>query len=242
MIRTTTSVKANSQKKMKRLRELTDESKVNQCEWEKFWETNESVPSSCKYNLTICDAPKFIWFRNAKVGTRSIFQAFDDANVQLIAESPSNCYYSPDIYNDYFKFAFVRNPWDRFVSGWLGKVVKNNMFNFAPSTLKEMQQFENFVSYYAGFDLDTCDRHFRRQSKLIDINEIDFIGRMESFNEDLQEVFQILELPDIPIPVKNKSSRTSSYHTYYTDDTKNIVSDMYRKDIQLFGYTYSTNE
>lgn len=233
-----TSTKLNPYKRVKRPTELTDESKANQYKWEKFWETHEDVPSSCKYNLTICGSPKFIWFRNAKVGTRSTFQAFDDAKVKFIAESPSNCYYSPDIYKDYFKFAFVRNPWDRFVSGWLNKVVKKNRLDFSPSTLKEMLQFENFVNYYSELDLDTCNRHFRSQNKLIDLNEIDFIGRMESFNEDLKEVFRILGLPDTPIPVRNKSNQKSSYHTYYTDDTKQIVSDMYRKDIQLFGYTY----
>ncbi len=217
---------------------LTRESKALQNEWKQFWATNESIPSYYKYNLTICDAPKFIWFRNAKVGTRSTLDAFNIAGVELIAEEARKCYYSPQKYKDYFKFAFVRNPWDRLVSGWSDKVVNMNALNFDPQALSEMQQFENFVAYCTGLDLVTCNIHFRHQCRLIDLNEVNYIGRLEHFNEDLTKIFRILQLPEIQIPVMNKSIRDPSYHSYYTDDTRRMVSEMYRKDIQLFGYTF----
>lgn len=231
-------IKTKESKNKKWGSKLTTESRVLQNEWKQFWVTNECVPSSYKYNLTICDAPKFIWFRNAKVGTRSTFKAFNDAGVQLIAEEPYDCYYSPQKHKDYFKFAFVRNPWDRFVSGWISKVVKMNHLNFDPQTLAEMQQFDCFADYCSELDLDKCDIHFRRQCRLIDLNEVNFIGRMEHFDEDLKEIFRILELPEVQIPVKNKSRRDSDYRSYYTDDTRGMVSEMYRKDIQVFGYAF----
>lgn len=217
---------------------LTWKSKALQKEWKQFWEMNKHIPSAYAYNLTICDAPKFIWFRNAKVATRSIFGAIDAAGVKLTAVQAFHCYYPPQEYNDYFKFAFVRNPWDRFVSGWLNKVVKLNALNFDLKTLAEMQQFDRFVEYYSGLDLDTCDHHFRRQCRLIDLNEVDYIGRLEHFDEDLKEVFRILALPEVTIPHKNRSQKQVNYHSYYTDDTRRMIEKMYQKDIRIFGYTF----
>ncbi len=219
-------------------RKLTWNSIINQKQWKNFWDTNDNVPSTKTYNLTICDAPKFIWFRNAKVSTRSTLKALSDTGVKLIAEQAANCYYAPQKYKDYFKFAFVRNPWDRFVSGWRNKVVDNNYYNFNPQRLAEMQQFDRFVEYFSGLDLDNCDIHFRRQSRIIDLNEVDFIGRFEQFNEDLEKVFRILELPLVQIPMRNKSKGKDSYQSYYSDNNKQIIEEMYRIDIQIFGYSY----
>lgn len=150
--------------KNKRVSELTDESKSDQEKWKIFWEENKTVPSTNRYNLSICDNPKFIWFRNAKVATRSTFNVFEDAGLEFVADSAFKCHYPPQAYKDYFKFAFVRNPWDRFVSGWLNKVIRKNAFKLAPDLYEELQEFDRFVTYCSKFNLDTWNSHFRRQS------------------------------------------------------------------------------
>ncbi len=225
-----------------RSKTLTKNSEQNQLDYKNFWKTNKTAPSFGQYNLTISKDDKFIWFRNAKVGTRLIFSALENENISLIAESPSNCYYCPSSYEDYFKFAFVRNPWERFVSGWLDKVVKNNLLNFNKEIHEKMQDFESFVIYCSELNLKTCNRHFRHQNKLIDLNEIDYLGRMESFNNDLKQIFDILGLSLKKVPIKNKSETKSSYDSFYTNKTKEMISDMYRKDIQLFKYSYDLNK
>ena len=224
--------------KVNRNSRLTQDSKLQQRKWKTFWKNNQCIPSTQHYNLTICDDPKFIWFRNAKVGTRSIFSALDDADVQLTADHALACYYSPQKYKDYFKFAFVRNPWDRFVSGWYDKIYKNNAFNLSASARAELKQFENFVSYYSKMNIKTCNTHFRSQCALIDLNEVDYIGKFENFNEDLKEIFSNIGLPISQVPHKHKSSKKSSYQSYYTEETKQIIAELYQKDIQLFGYTF----
>ena len=97
---------------------------------ETFWQTHHDIPSSRKYNLTICDNPKFVWFRNAKAATRSTLEALSHTKIKLTAEQARQCYYSPQKYNDYFKFAFVRNPWDRLVSGWHNKIFQKKFVKF----------------------------------------------------------------------------------------------------------------
>src|SRR5262245_19376649 len=88
------------------------------------------IPSAGPYNLTVSHERKFVWFRVAKVGTRTILNHFLDRGVRLDAEHASDVHYPPRAYADYFKFAFVRNPWDRLVSCWADKVVASNLFGF----------------------------------------------------------------------------------------------------------------
>lgn len=222
----------------KRSNKHTDESQKQQQKSMRLWRNHDCVPSAQTYNLTICDAPKFIWFRNAKVGTRSTFTALEEANVKLTAESIFGCHYSPQEYRDYFKFSFVRNPWDRFVSGWINTVVRRNAFDLDAKNYAHVQTFDNFVSYCSELDLESWNSHFRHQCKLIDLNEIDFIGRLENFDRDIKEIFDKLDIPLPKVPNKNKSRERSHYSSYYTQKSKSLVGGMYRKDIQLFGYEF----
>lgn len=222
----------------KRSPKLTSESMSQQNKWKRFLETHENIPAFYPYNLTICNQPKFLWFRNAKVGTRTILKIMGNMNLDLIAEHALRCYYSPQHYKDYYKFCFVRNPYDRLVSGWYDKIVRKNLFGFEADVWEDMKQFDRFVDFLSDWDLDTCNNHFRRQCRLIDVNEVDYIGKMENFTNDLKELFNILGLPLNEIPQENKSTGRLGYEAYYTKATKQKVEKMYRKDLQLFGYYF----
>ena len=248
MIRTIHNKNPNSISKVKRAKVLSPESEIMQAKWIDFLNNNDNIPSYYPYNLTICDDPKFIWFRNAKVGTRSIFNALDNAKVKYTAEHALNCHYSPQKYKDYYKFAFIRNPWDRLVSGWRQKVfvpawshkktVRKTILGIPPSDYIQMQKFENFISFCSTIDIKNCDSHFRLQCALIDLNEVDHIGKFENFDVDVKEIFKFLDLPINQVPHKNKSKRRPSYKSYYTEETMQQVAKIYQKDIQVFGYTF----
>lgn len=196
------------------------------------------MPSVERYNITICHEKKFVWFRVAKVGTRTIFNVCEQANLNLDAEHPMFCHYPTNLYKDYFKFAFVRNPWDRLVSCWRNKVVDSNYFELSSDKLLEMQNFENFVDFVAQKNIETCDHHIRLQSKLIDLNSVDYIGKFENFNEDLSAIVQIIGLDSINIEQKNASKDRLSYKQYYDESLKDKVAEIYRKDISIFSYEY----
>ena len=218
--------------------QLTKQSRAQQRKWKNFLISHKNMPSLYRYNLTICDNPKFVWFRNAKVATRTILKMLEISDIKLKASQARHCYYSPQTYKDYFKFAFVRNPWDRLVSGWHQKVVENNIFDFDPETLEQMRNFDRFIDHLSTLDLDTCNIHFRQQNRLIDFNEVHYIGRLERFNDDILEIFNRLKLPEIDIIHSNKNSKRRDYQSYYTPGLKQKVEQMYRKDIQLFGYSF----
>lgn len=198
------------------------------------------IPSIGRYNITLCHAHKFVWFRVAKVATRTILDVYKQANINLDAEHPHSCHYPVNLYKEYFKFAFVRNPWDRLVSCWLDKVVAHNLFEFSTDTLLKMQKFENFIDFVAHQNIDTCNEHIRLQSQLIDLNNIDYIGRFENFEEHLAEVMQCIGIgPDsMTIGHKNASKNRLNYAQYYDDKLKQKVAEIYRKDINIFLYQY----
>ena len=191
-------------------------------------------PSDIQYNLTISEEKKFIWFRVAKAGSRTILDVFNQANVELAAEHPVNVFYPVNMYASYFRFAFVRNPWDRLVSCWRDKIIRGDGFISSDNE----QTFESFVNYIArSIDLEYGNPHLRLQSRLIDINHIDFLGRFETFEDDLKKVMKILDI-EAAIKKTNASDRKADYRDYYTESTKNKVAELYKKDIQIFNYKF----
>lgn len=185
-----------------------------------------------RYNVCISNEHKFIWYRVAKVGTRSILQSFErslnlDVNGSFIKLSDES-------YVGYHKFAFVRNPWDRLVSCYSDKVVGKKMFRRCWG-----KDFSYFVDYVSEFDLQYADRHFRLQSTLIPDN-VDFIGKFESLSADFQTIVDNLNLPVEKMGHRNKSTR-KDYKDYYDKELRQKVAILYQKDIERFNYTFDNN-
>jgi len=217
---------------------MLDEASGRQQRFFKTFLKYSCLPSESGYNVTASHDHKFIWFRVAKVGTRTILKHLRDNNVILDVEHASDVHYPMKSYQGYYKFAFVRNPWDRLVSCWHNKVLKENYFQFAERERAVVSEFGEFVRFAESLDLDNADRHLRCQVSLINLNDIDYLGRLETFESDLQNITDYLGLPSRVIEPKNVSLKKQAYQSYYTPDLVNRVSRLYRKDIQVFGYKY----
>lgn len=185
-----------------------------------------------RYNITASQTHKFVWFRVAKVGTRTILSILQK-NVPLTINDYSVPYNSKD-YEDFFKFAFVRNPWSRVVSCYCNKVLTKCHPAFEECYDKDFAYFVDFIN---RIDVANCDPHIKLQTRLFPINELDFIGRLETFSEDLQHVLSMLNINDIPMEHKN-SSKHEHYSHYYTERTKKIIAKKYKADIKAFNYQF----
>jgi Sulfotransferase family len=187
-----------------------------------------------RYNFTASDQQKFVWFRVAKVGTRTMSYIFKN-NANLSVKRPRSPYDALK-YKKYFKFAFVRNPWDRVVSCYCNKVITKKHPTFKGCY---GQSFEYFVDFLDRQDLSKGDVHIRLQTKLFPVDEVDFIGRFENFSKDLNYVLKTIGIDENKIPNKNKSSH-KHYSKYYNERTKAIIERKYKADIEAFGYRFET--
>jgi len=138
-----------------------------------------------------------------------------------------------DFLKNSFKFCFVRNPLDRFVSEFFWR---NNFNGFhgkrSPSCFDDF--VENFESYY----LDPIECHYRTQASFINNKnniQMDFIGRFENFNDDWKRLLKLLGLQHEKAPFLQRSNH-KDYMSYYNSSTRNIIEAFYQEDFCAFNY------
>lgn len=154
-------------------------------------------------------------------------------------------------FHQLFKFTFVRNPYDRLLSAWLQKVAPGSIETYAtiPGFGEDSRSgFASFVAYLAAGGL-LDNKHWTPQYRLMVLppSQFDFIGRVESFNGDMQTVLQRtgLSLPegrslDELYPTDKAGKRTRAgerLRTYYTPESAEIVRRLYKTDFRRFGYS-----
>jgi hypothetical protein len=144
----------------------------------------------------------------------------------------------------YFKFTFVRNPWDRLVSAYhfLQKGgISNEDRSFYEKNLAKYKDFDDFVLNWVNKENIMLGPHFWPQTYYIKDKrnkvKVDFIGKFETIDEDFKFVCEKLGVPSISLAKTNKSVR-KNYQEYYTDETAGIVANVYKQDIKELGYTF----
>jgi chondroitin 4-sulfotransferase 11 len=158
-------------------------------------------------------------------------------------------------YRDYFKFAFVRNPWDRLVSCYSQKLSDGKgdnigrRSNLSPSIsgieLYNGMPFDHFVQAIHAIPDDKANSHFRSQCATIcdeDGNIMaDFVGHFETLEEDFRYVAGEIGVPELQLPhlLRSKNREGRSYSEFYDDRLAELVYERYTKDIELFGYSFS---
>jgi hypothetical protein len=131
----------------------------------------------------------------------------------------------------HFKFAFVRNPWDRLVSFHAYARAR-----LAP-TVPQMQgvDFGAMLRLLeAGAPWLTRLHVMRPQRE--HVRGADFVGRFEYLDSDFAQVCARLGI-SAELPRKN-ASRHGAYASYYDGSGRDFVAARYREDIEEFGYSF----
>lgn len=154
--------------------------------------------------------------------------------------------YDKERFQSYFKFTFVRNPWDRLVSAFF--YLKQGGMTPQDKTWagRHLARFDTFDAFVRSL----VDPKFRRVAlawphfapQLDYIRDcsgricVDYCGRVESFSRDYDRVCSILGVP-ARVRDTNRSSH-DEYYTYYTRESVEIVRDVYREDVAAFNYEF----
>jgi len=142
-----------------------------------------------------------------------------------------------------YKFAFVRNPWDRLVSTYF--FLKNGGLNYLDRDWadRNLSGYPDFASFVRGWVSDVNINswvHFRPQWQFVarETGElmVDYVGRFEKIDESFQDVARALNIK-AELPMTNKGSHRH-FTDYYDDETKEIVRKVYIRDIELFDYRF----
>ena len=149
--------------------------------------------------------------------------------------------------DEYYKISFVRNPWDRAVSSWeflMRHPLKPNQSASDLSRKYGVMEFEKFLLLLKdiGFNnLSDRDKwHITPQFDSLSLNGelmYDFVGKYENLTNDIIEGFKSINLNDDEIPHLMKSNHTS-YKDYYNDTCINLVGELFKSDVDNFGYKY----
>lgn len=174
----------------------------------------------------------------------------------------------------FFKWCFVRNPWERAISGFDHAIILKNKYITFDNYIKEVYKHKDYYSQLnyrwkgslkglTGLPPDAPKVFAYSQTSFITINNeicVDFIGRYENLQSDWLKLCNILKekkpacikkdnyftkpehflLPHERNRRKDNNSQyiDKPYQEYYTKDTKNMVEEIYEKDIVNFNYKF----
>lgn len=169
------------------------------------------------------------YFLNKIANKRSIFPSFNshDKAFEIKQKLPRN------IWNDFFKFGFVRNPWDWQVSLYHFMLQDKN--HFQHRLIKKMKSFEEYIEWRVNEDKHLQKEFFTdEKDNLI----VDYIGKLEYLGRDFHDVCKKIHIPPkIKLPHINKSKH-KSYRGYYNDYTRELIAKHFKEDIELFNYKF----
>jgi len=156
---------------------------------------------------------------------RYVFRAHDDmraAQKRMPAE----------LFDRYFKFTFVRNPWDRLVSEYEFLLRKTE--HGRHERVKKLGGFSDFIRMQIprrdAYQINMmCDE---RGNVLMD-----FIGKLENLQNDWKTVCERTGIPYQELQRKNASER-SHYQDYYDSESRQLVARHWAREIELFGYRF----
>ncbi len=181
----------------------------------------------------------------------------------LKADEYVSCKYIPQwMFDDYFKFAFVRNPWSRVVSiyKYFGYHKKCSFKAFL------MGDFKSVISVDMGwFVRPQAEFIYNRNGEML----VDYVGKFETLQQDFDSVSETIGIPVKPLPHINQSrnrreeksserpfvfnklkckiskkypSKYSRYQDYYDQESVAFVTELYSRDVVLFNYKFDESE
>jgi hypothetical protein len=140
-------------------------------------------------------------------------------------------YLRPEEWSSYFKFAFVRNPFDRFVSYCAFITRAEGHFQRQPQDVMRhylQQQPLGHILFQPQHSFVTApDGHLLT----------DYLGRVEQMQQSYDEIAARIGIPARPLEKINTSSRRN-YRDYYNQELIDGVAKLYARDLELFGYEF----
>lgn len=181
------------------------------------------------------------WFRNL-VGE---YTKINDYMNGLHVDIDSGIFYLSEVKRDgHFTFTVVRNPWSRIYCAYKDftesdEQIRNSLMQVNKWT--DWPSFTQFVQKLDRFKVPETEnwKHDKsvavvQQCEYID-SGVDLIVKYENIEEELKQVEDIFGL-DFPINIDH--SCDYDYREHYTEETKQILANFFKDDIEKWNYTF----
>ncbi|MCR9104380.1 MAG: sulfotransferase family protein [Gammaproteobacteria bacterium] len=194
--------------------------------------------------MILSDSHRFIFVAVPKVGSSSTEEVLTPYKAPLsdAFNRHATCLklqrdLPPSVWEDYFKFAFVRDPYDRMLSWYF---YRQREPLGAPDHPRHHlytgdKTFAQFIHGFSSNELmfKQVDFIAPHQGGLL----VDFVGRFENLQADFSRICQRLSLPEITLPKVRASGRSSAREVnLWTPELRRIVNDYFREDFELLDY------
>lgn len=162
---------------------------------------------------------------------------------------------------DWFRFGFVRNPYDRLFSAYKSFIMQevippspfyNNIKEKIRTTYDYMLRagmpnatvsFRDFIKYVQATLEQEPDYHWCTMTGALrpDMIQYDLVGYFENFNEDFKKVLKKLGvndelMPELLEPVNVSNLKNLPLAAVYDWDLAETVYDLYKEDFKIYGY------
>jgi hypothetical protein len=144
-----------------------------------------------------------------------------------------------ELFQELFKFAFVRNPWDLQVSSY------HHIQRERPHLMTAIEDFSSFIRWKLDKERPyhyIVDTSMELQSDYVrDLSGeiiVDYVGRYENLQEDFDEACRRIGIAPRQLPHRRRARDRQAYRRYYDDQTAELVAKHFRSDINAFGYSF----
>lgn len=191
-----------------------------------------------------------------KISTMSDLVGSDEHNEYMNIHSDAEHYYHLSLNSRqrrYYKFAFVRSPFDRLVSCYEDKVKVPLQHNgryffdtpynnvllktlFGEKFTKDMS-FADFMRLVSKIPDFLSDAHFRSQYSILYKRGSlipDYVGKFERLSDDWKPIADQFDFH--PLALRNSSKRSDLEDYFNTPELLQLAAARYKDDIDCFGY------
>jgi hypothetical protein len=147
-----------------------------------------------------------------------------------------------NLYRQLFKFATIRNPWDKIISMYFSPHRGTDKWDRDEFVLliKNAATLQDYVTLPSFRDRLEKTLGLPARPRPLD-RDIDYLIRFENLNDDFSEVCKKTGLPAAPeLPIRNRSIR-KHYSSYYDDELKELVGRKFSNEIAYGDYQFSND-
>ncbi len=167
--------------------------------------------------------------------TDDFHNKYQTGGLQHLSATQIRAEVGAEIFETYYKFSIIRNPWSRIVSQFSLMSRRPDLREFIG-----MDEHDSFKRYLELIQRKTHVQWEQQHKFVLDDNGeplVDFVGRFEAYDSAVSQILRHLK---ISAQIGHaEATLHRPYAEYYDAETKDLVRDLYSDDVRIFNYSFS---